>query len=513
MHVYFSHSYRDAAINVYFLKHLIEADVPLVADQKSTTWCVAKLERYLFESRGFLSVIPRRASDQDPAGYSQYIGHELDLARRARVPRLLFVERQVFERHETRFPEDAVTFDPATPEVDSVRHRAAIAKFIEAARGTSPALASFRRKDDALLVSDDAAVLHSASDEVAELLRREGFSVARRVPNRRGRAIDDVRLLEQMWRAELCVFLLGERLSEGHQALAMAYAHCIPAVRLIQDKAATDTSPSLQGVIRWRDVTSMILEFKEQLRSFRRGFVEPVVMARTVSVEAVAARMATTDWQPTEEHLWDLGDGPGLLRHVATSDNMVQDEVQRARSGAKRVFGGQPGRERDREICRALYDGLKRHKYAYEIEPQMGLPAGRQRIRTPGLIAQSSAATCLDLACLFAALLEAAGLNAIILIVKFASLSHALAGYRSSGEPEWSQPLVGDARRACDLGDAVMFDPTGAVESSTPVTPEERDERREKLIVFEDATSLAGRIIHRPDVTLELLLDVRPQRA
>jgi hypothetical protein len=87
--VYFSHSYRDRAINAPFLEQFVDEEIPLVADQKSDVWCVAKLERYMRETAGFVSIIPRRGSETDPGSYSPYIGYELNLARRARVPRQL----------------------------------------------------------------------------------------------------------------------------------------------------------------------------------------------------------------------------------------------------------------------------------------------------------------------------------------------------------------------------------------------------------------------------------------
>src|SRR5205085_1083732 len=95
MQAYFSHSYRDVAINAYFLAHFLDEEIDLRADQKTDIWCVAKLERYLIETTGFVSIIPERAVDGIRGGYSPYIGQELALARRARVPRLLFVDEQV----------------------------------------------------------------------------------------------------------------------------------------------------------------------------------------------------------------------------------------------------------------------------------------------------------------------------------------------------------------------------------------------------------------------------------
>jgi hypothetical protein len=113
MQVYFSHSYRDVTVNDYFLEHFVDEEIPLRADQKTDVWCVAKLERYLNETTGFVSIIPRRPSEEDTAGYSPYIGQEHNLARRARVPRLFFVDQQVLSRHRLDFPADAIPFDPA----------------------------------------------------------------------------------------------------------------------------------------------------------------------------------------------------------------------------------------------------------------------------------------------------------------------------------------------------------------------------------------------------------------
>ena len=62
MDLYFSHSYRDGRINEYFCREFVELGFKLYADQKSPVWCVAKLERYLDELTGFISIIPRRST-------------------------------------------------------------------------------------------------------------------------------------------------------------------------------------------------------------------------------------------------------------------------------------------------------------------------------------------------------------------------------------------------------------------------------------------------------------------
>ncbi len=512
MHVYFSFSYRDVAINSYFMGHLVQQNIPLVADQKSKTWCVAKLERYLFQTGSFISIIPKRPSEQDPAGYSPYIAHEIDLARRARTPRLLFVEQQVFQKHEPRFPEDTIVFDAAEPQREAKTHRSAIQQFLDKSRSAEPPLHDLRRNNEAVLVAENVSSLRGVVDDLAELLRREKFSVTRVTPGKRAGALDNVRLLENLWRSELCVFVLGERLSDTHLALAMAHAHCIPAMRLQYDKHSASCAPTLQGEIRWSDPSDMLMEFREQLTSFRRGFVEPVALAQDTSVKETMEKLGTTDWQPQENELWNQADGTALLRHVRTNATMVQDQANSARRQIKADGADNAGREREFALCTALYDGIKRLKYAYETEAQSGTAIGVQKIRPPLLIAQSNAATCIDLACLFAALLEAAGLNPIVLVLRTATMTHALTGYRCQDEPAWPGAALGDVRRAMNQTDAVFFETTGAVEADAPVIPEEAEPRLDKVLAFLVAQTSAQRFLRRADVALVHMIDVRQLR-
>jgi len=513
MHVYFSHSYRDVAINSYFMGHLVQQNIPLVADQKSKTWCVAKLERYLFQAGSFISIIPKRPSEQDPAGYSPYIAHEIDLARRARTPRLLFVEQQVFRKHETRFPEDTVVFDAGEPERGARTHREAIQTFLAKSRTAEAPLHDLRRDNEAVLVAENLTSLRGVVEDLGELLRREGFNVIRVTPGKQAGALDNVRLLENLWRSELCVFVLGGRLSDTHLALAMAHAHCIPAMRLQYDKLSTDCSPNLQGEIRWSNASDMLMEFREQLSSFRRGFVEPVALAQDTSVKDAMENLGTTVWQPLENQLWNQADGPALLRHVRTNDPIVQDKANSARRQIKADGADNAGREREFALCTALYDGIKRLKYAYETEAQTGTAIGVQKIRPPLLIAQSNAATCIDLACLFGALLEAAGLNPLVLVLRTETMSHALTGYRCQDEPAWAAPTLGDVRRAMNQNDAVFFETTGAVEADAPVIPDEVEPRLDKVLPFLSARASAQRLLQRPDTRLVHIIDVRQLRS
>ncbi len=510
MQVYFSHSYRDVAINSYFLDHFVNEEIPLRADQKTDVWCVAKLERYLSETNGFVSIIPRRPTEEDAGAYSPYIGQELNLARRARVPRLLLVDEQVFKRHRLDFPEDAVTFHPEALEHDGGRHADAIRAFSKALEASYPPTRA-PRPGEATLIAGEGTAVRKVAEDVAELLKRRDYSVTLLSGRHPGRGLEDIRLLETLWRAELCVFLLGERLSDAHIALAMAHAHCIPSVRLKYDGRATDCSPSLSGLIRWRKADEMLVEFDRQLTSYRGGLVRPVEIALSSTATDAARSVGTMRWRRLPENEWDVEDGPALIRHLHPEHRFVQDEVNRTRAKLDQALGRMAGREGSMEVCAQLYDGIRRHRFGYEFEQVAG-GAGAQGIRTPRQIASHETATCIDLVCLFASLLEAAGQNPLLAVIEGPGFAHALAGYRVLGEPAWDNQGIGDLRGAVARRDAVLFEATGSVMADAPVGAERGEERREKFLDFMDAVAAAERMVARSDVGLKHFVDVRVLR-
>jgi hypothetical protein len=508
MDVYFSHSYRDFGINGYFLGLFLEETIALQADQKTDVWCVAKLERYMRETAGFVSVIPARPTDDDPGGYSPYIGQELLLARRARVPRLLFVDHRVLARHQLDFPEDAVAFDAESVEGGQAVHARAIRAFgarLEAYRAPPEP-----PPHEAAVIAGNTDALRHAAVDVVELLRRAGFGATQLHTSLR--SLDDVRLLERLWASELCVFLTGPKLSETHVALAMAYAHGIPSFRLQHEPEPTDPSPTVAGLIRWHTQDEMVIEFDRQLRSYLGGLVRPVELARETTAPAAAREIGTMKWHIRADNEWDVRDGPALAAHVVPEHRFVQDEVARARADLNRALGGIVDRESSLELCNVLYDGLRRHHFGYEWEARTSA-AGRQAIRTPTQVAAHRTATCLDIACLFASLLEASQQAALLLVLETDSFSHALAGYRVRSSPAWDSQEIGDLRGAVGLGDAVFVEATGVTEAESPAGAETEAERLGKQLGFSDAQAAATRMLLGDDVRLRHFVDVAAVRA
>jgi hypothetical protein len=521
MQLYFSHSYRDVAINSYFIDQFrtINSErssssagtLELCADQKTDVWCVAKLERYLFQLSGFVSVIPRRLADGPRVAFSEYIAYELTLARRSRAPRLLFVDDQVLRDHRDLFPRDAVPFFYEAPQRDLDVHVRAIRNFKRALGDEEARRSRVFQSRQATVVAADHDVTTMAAAGVGAVLRAEGFQATVLEERHLTGPFEDINVLEALLDSELCVFLLGERLSNVDLLLAMAHAQCVPSIRFRYDADVKTAGPDLAGVVRWRSAADILEQFQVQLMCFRRGFVLPLQLASD-STDA-ARRTATTETVSSRRKVWTPRIARALLQHVTPDDPFVTGRV----SAVSRDIGGFAGggdRAFSHDVCRRLYDEVRRHRFYYELEPASAVTDG-QVVRTPNDIDTDRCATCLDLACLFASLLEAAHQRALIAVVGGERLSHALAGFIPQQEIWWERdPSLGELRAALQRGEATFFEATGAVESDNRVGDETDDDRRrgDKMLDFTVAKESAERTLFRPDLSLTHIVDVAALR-
>ena len=221
--------------------------------------------------------------------------------------------------------------------------------------------------------------------------------------------------------------------------------------------------------------------------------------------------LGTMRWQPKIENVWEIDDGPALVNHVRPEHAFVQDEVSRA----CRAIGMAVDRIVDKEgclnLCRQFYDRLRRFAIGYELE-QPSIEQGTQGIRTPTNIVQHRTATCIDLVCLFASLLEGAGHYPLIVVVERPGLAHVLAGYRVPNDARWVTSDLGDLRAVVARGDAVFFEATGVAQSDQPLGLETADDRRDKMLLFADAVRVAKRMLMADGMRLRHFVDVQMVR-
>ena len=434
------------------------------------------------------------------------------LRGRARVPRLLFIDEKVLKQHRLEFPEDAVPFDADALGGDAGDHNTVIRQFRISTETIARRERQFVPGEAAIVASGLGRLGHAARDDLAEILRRHDFHISHLFRKFDDHGLDDIRLLEAIWRAELCVFLLGEKLSDTHVALALAHAHCIPSIRLQHDRLVAEPVTSVSGTIRWRDPSELLVEFQRQVSGYREGLVLPIEIAQAGSGAEAARSIGTMNWRARDDNYWNKQDGEGLLHHIRPDQGFIIDEVGRVRHAYGSTLAHASSREATMEMCRLSYEGVLRFRFGFEFEPFSPQP-DFQVIRTPTQIATHKTANCLDLACLFAGILEAASQAALLVIIDGPGYAHALVGARSPGEPMWRKAELGDLRRAISFGDAIFFEPTGAVEADGPVAAEKASERVDKLLNFTSAMEAAIRMIERTDIRIRHIIDVPALRS
>lgn len=505
MQAYFSHSYRDVPINNYFAPLFEQAGITLRADQKTEVWCMAKLERYMFEMSGFVSIIPRRIASDESLTYSPYIGRELMLARRARIPRVLFVDDQVLNLFPQAFPASAIPFFHEAPGTELSRHVEAIGKFRTSLAKEAHPPRQFLSKT-AKVISGSGSVIRDATSQVAAILRSAGFKTAviSTSPSYED-AFDDINSFEEMLESELCAFVLGNELSSADVMMAMAHAHSIPSVRLRYDSASTDYSPGPSGAVRWKRLDELKSSFEALLNNYQSAFA-------VATGSGVIQSLATPQQISGALRIWDPADAPGIVVHVIPDDSYVQDRVD----GVLRV---QPGTGNQRvqsdAICCALYDRVKQDHFYYTYEPVLSNPH-MQQIRTPKEINALNCGTCIDFACLFAAMLEAAHESPMIIVFNTQRSAHALAGYiTKDAAPGTSAMTLGDLRGCVNRGEMVVFETTGAVEARGQTVGAETEEERKEggnLLDYRTAKLAGARLLNQKDITLRHFIDIREAR-
>ncbi len=137
------------------------------------------------------------------------------------------------------------------------------------------------------------------------------------------------------------------------------------------------------------------------------------------------------------------------------------------RAGKRDAIDGYEGGSRTRvwELTSAVWSAVAGLRIAYALPPASFEERG-QKVRTPGAVLAGRLATCLDTALLFAAAIEQAGLNPLVVMTK----GHALAGV-------WLQPQefaslvtddAGTVRKRVDLKELAVFETTLATHLPTP---------------------------------------------
>ncbi|WP_137938762.1 DUF4011 domain-containing protein [Chitinivorax sp. B] len=193
---------------------------------------------------------------------------------------------------------------------------------------------------------------------------------------------------------------------------------------------------------------------------------------------------------------------PELLAAFAMPNDPAVDQVLKHASDALRRAGKPDGidgyrsgsRSRVWELASAVWTAVSGMAISYVLPPASFERSG-QKVRPPGTILGSRVATCLDSALLFAAALEQAGLNPLLLLTG----DHAMTGVWLQPQ-EFAQLITDDVtavRKRIDLKELLVFETTLVTQAHPPG--------------FSQAITAAQRQLQQDD-DFVLALDIRRAR-
>lgn len=167
------------------------------------------------------------------------------------------------------------------------------------------------------------------------------------------------------------------------------------------------------------------------------------------------------------------GSMPELLAAFCMPNDPAVDRVLKSTSDVLRRAGrtdgidgyGAGSRKRVWELASAIWSAVCGYQVSYVLPPASFEQEG-QKIRSPSQVLDGRVGTCLDTALLFAAALEQAGLNPVLLMTK----GHAFAGVWLQPQ-EFAQVLNEDAssvRKRIELQELLVFETTLATQSPAP---------------------------------------------
>lgn len=204
------------------------------------------------------------------------------------------------------------------------------------------------------------------------------------------------------------------------------------------------------------------------------SLTEAVEAVVTISAHTPDGVAATSDLpvRVLARHEWGgAASMPELLAAFVQPNDPAIDRLLRAgadflsQAGKPASFNGYEARSRERvwELASAIWSAVRAAGIAYALPPASFETQG-QKIRTPSQILDGGVATCLDTALLFAAALEQAGLNPIIVLTN----GHAFTGVWLQPQ-EFSQLISDEAmavRKHVALQELLVFETTLATQAN-----------------------------------------------
>lgn len=228
----------------------------------------------------------------------------------------------------------------------------------------------------------------------------------------------------------------------------------------------------------------------ELTEGYLSDLAESVLTAVHVRLKSRNGTVISEQRQPVEllaRNQWGGASSmPELLAVFCTPNDPDVDKVLKAASDVLRRAGKRDGidgyeqksRQRVWELASSIWSAVCGFRISYALPPASFESEG-QKVRTPSQVLEGGVGTCLDTALLFAAALEQAGLNPILILTQ----GHAFCGVWLQPQ-EFAQLLTEDAsavRKRVGLQELVVFETTLSTQSAPATFTQAVESAKRKL--------------------------------
>lgn len=200
------------------------------------------------------------------------------------------------------------------------------------------------------------------------------------------------------------------------------------------------------------------------LRQLREGLLGSLVLAVWEGKEVLARLRSDIHLHPPS-HWGGTGAAPELLAAFVRPNDPAIDVVlhdaasKLSASGKDAAIDGYKAgtKERSWELASAIWSAIARHGLTYVLPPSSFERSG-QKVRSPSDLLERRTGTCLDTALMYAACLEQAGLNPLVVLTQ----GHAFVGLWLK-QDDFSTVAVDDVqvlRKRRDLEDLILIETT-----------------------------------------------------
>lgn len=280
----------------------------------------------------------------------------------------------------------------------------------------------------------------------------------------------------------------------------------VEAVAAGESYAVRDLDVQLDGALLSRLTEAELATLRFELRSRRQPADATVSTVSAESADASGTVVARHD-TPVEllaRNQWGgIGHLPELLAAFVQPNDPAIDRLLKGAALALQAAGKSgsidgyaQGPRRAWELASGLWTAVLQCRLNYALPPASFEHAG-QKVRSPSQVLDGGLATCLDLTLLFAACLEQAGLNPLLLVTR----GHAFVGLWLHDE-EFSTAVVDDVtavRKRLKLQEIVLFEATLAAQG--------------RAVGFSQAIAQASRQLSLDEEDrFELAIDIRRAR-